>query len=461
MSTQTPMASHAPANGGVTLPLCFIIFFSVLNGTMFNVAVPFIATEFTLLPSEVSWTVTGYIVVFALGATVYGKLADSRPIRSLITIGLVLFNAGSLLGLVSAWYPMLVAARVIQAAGASAIPALAMIAATRYARPGERGRMLGAFASTVAFGAGVGPVVGGFITGSLHWRYLFVLTALTLMAVPTLRRRLPREPARPARFDMAGAALLGLAVGLALYGITTRGTHAPALFASGLVAGAAFVWHIRRSGHPFITPALFSNRPFRGSITTAFLSMGSMFVVFFGTPLMLRMVSGMDAHAIGMTLFPGALCAAVMGTLGGRLVDRYGGWRMVVAGNTVMLIGHMALSTIAGGSALAVGAALVVSYTGFSFLQSSLPHTVSTHLPPEHTGVGMGMYNLFFFIAGGFTTALAGRALDAGTAAQAWNPLSTVPEAGAFSNVFLALALTVAVSLAVFVMSVPRRGTHA
>ena len=74
--------------------ISFIIFFSVLNGMMFQVAIPDIAAEFALLPSEVSWVMTGYILVFAVGALMYGKLADIYPVKRLITIGLTLMNAG-------------------------------------------------------------------------------------------------------------------------------------------------------------------------------------------------------------------------------------------------------------------------------------------------------------------------------------------------------------------------------
>ncbi|MDW7758014.1 MAG: MFS transporter, partial [Desulfuromonadales bacterium] len=138
--------------------LCFIVFFSVLNGTMFNVAVPDIAAEFNLSPGEVSWVITIYIVAFALAAVTYGKLADLFPVRNLITIGLLFFNVGALLGYVADWYPLLIGARFIQAVGGGSIPAMGMLVATRYFPPDMRGRVLGAVASTVAFASGVGPL---------------------------------------------------------------------------------------------------------------------------------------------------------------------------------------------------------------------------------------------------------------------------------------------------------------
>ena len=101
----------------ITIALGFIIFFSVLNGITFPVAVPDISSDFHLLPSEVSWVMTGYILVFAVGSLIYGKLAGLYPVRNLITIGLILMNLGSIIGLLSVQYPMLLAARMMQAAG--------------------------------------------------------------------------------------------------------------------------------------------------------------------------------------------------------------------------------------------------------------------------------------------------------------------------------------------------------
>jgi DHA2 family metal-tetracycline-proton antiporter-like MFS transporter len=115
----------------LVLLLCFTVFWSVLNGTMFNVAVPDIARQFSLTTAEVSWVVTGYITIFAVAATTYGKLADLYSVRRLMTIGLLLFNLGALLSLLATWYPLLVIGRLVQAAGGGAIPALVMIIATR------------------------------------------------------------------------------------------------------------------------------------------------------------------------------------------------------------------------------------------------------------------------------------------------------------------------------------------
>lgn len=118
--------------------LVITLIFSVMNGTMFNVALPAIGEEFDLIPSQVSWIMTSYMVVYAVGSIVMGKLADKYRLKDLLTVGLIIFAVGSMIGLVSNDYWLVIMGRIIQAAGASVLPATAMIIPIRYFAP-EKG----------------------------------------------------------------------------------------------------------------------------------------------------------------------------------------------------------------------------------------------------------------------------------------------------------------------------------
>ncbi|MFC1886228.1 MFS transporter, partial [Thermodesulfobacteriota bacterium] len=155
-----PVISDSAVQKKLIILLSVIVFFSVINNTMFNVSLPDIVRQFNLLPSEASWVFSGFIVFFALSSMTYGKLADVYSVKNLIMIGLLLFNIGSLIGFLSFVYPLLIFARVVQAIGSGAIPALAMLIATRYFPEDKKGKTFGAFASIIAFGGGVGPIIG-------------------------------------------------------------------------------------------------------------------------------------------------------------------------------------------------------------------------------------------------------------------------------------------------------------
>jgi DHA2 family metal-tetracycline-proton antiporter-like MFS transporter len=404
---------------------------------MFNVAIPDIALEFSLLPSEVSWVMTGYILLFGLGSLFYGRLADHRSVRELITVGLLLLNAGSLLGFFSGAYAMVIAARLTQAAGGAAIPALAMLVATKYMPTETRGRILGLIASTVALAAGIGPILGGFVAGTLNWRYLFLMTLVTILAIPSLRRMLPHDRREGSRFDYGGAFLAASGLSSLLFAFT-RGSWL--LIVSALALLSLFILHQERVHSPLVPPSIYRNRVFRNTVLVTFLAIGSTFAMMFMTPLMLSEINGSSVSTIGLVLFPGAMSAAFMGTAGGHLLDRKGSRFVVTCALLLAVAGYLLLSTFAGQRILFIAAVLIVGYVGFAFLQSSLPHAASGALPRELTGVGMGFYNLVFFMSGALSASVVGRILDVHTGTVCLNPLASCVPGWKYSNIYLGLA---------------------
>jgi len=429
----------------ILFSLCFIIFFSVLNGTMFQVAAPDISRTYEILPSQVSWVMTAYIVVFAVGTLFYGKLADSYPVKNLITFGLLLMALGSLAGFFSGWYPMVIAARIVQAGGGAAIPALAMLVVTKLFRVERRGRTFGIIASTVALASAAGPVLGGFISGMIHWKYLFLISIPTVVAIPCFRRYLPERKLIKKRFDLLGAVLIICTVLFFLVFVTKGNLWS---LAAASVTAFWFVFHLRYSDVPFLNPGLFQISAYRNLILGSFLSVGTVFGMLFVIPLMLRDLNSLPTDRIGLIMFPGAISAVVFGTLGGRFSDRIGSKFVVYAGVGLLTAGFSLLSISSGLAPWVVSLNLIICYAGFSFLQSSLPHTISVVLPADQTAVGMGIYNLIFFISGAFSTALIGRILDFRS-----DPLADSAAGGIYSSIFLMLAAAIMAACFSFIRS--------
>ncbi|MFD1040134.1 MFS transporter [Virgibacillus byunsanensis] len=441
-----------PEQKKIIFLMCSVLLFSVMNGTMFMIAVPDIAASFSLLPSEVSWVVTGYIIIYAIGALMYGKLADIYPLKTLLTIGLSLFAAGSLFGFFAPTFPLVILARLIQAAGASSILALAFIVPSRYF-PQERGRMLGIISSTMAFASGVGPVIGGFVAGALNWQYLFLISAFVMFTIPFFRVWMPEEEKRRGRVDIPGAVFIALAVASLILFIT--------LFVwwyivISIVFFSLFAWRIFNSDIPFIHPDLFRNAPFRTTIVAGFFAIMTMMGTMFIMPLLLSEVNHLNTLLIGLTLFPGAMAAAFMGRWVGALTDKQGSKQVIYIAFGLMITGFFLISTFTGSSAWVISMVLIITFIAFPFIQTSTANLISTVLPRNEIGVGMGIYNLFNFMSGAFSGAIIGKILDYESGVKL-NPFSIAQGHGiSYSNVFIGFIVVTILNGCLFYFSFRR-----
>ncbi|WP_246589416.1 MFS transporter [Desertibacillus haloalkaliphilus] len=421
----------------IILLICSVLLFSVMNGTMFMIAVPDIAHSFSLLPSQVSWVVTGYIILYAIGALMYGKLADIYPLKMLLTVGLCLFSLGSILGFFAPNFLLVIFARMIQATGAASIVALVFIVPSRYF-PEERGRVLGIVSSTMAFASGVGPVIGGFVTGALNWQYLFLISALVLFAIPLLWIWMPEEEKRDGKVDILGAVLIAIGAASIMLFITLFNWW---YLLITIVFFALFAWRVRKSDHPFIHPDLFQNNIFRTTIITGFFGIMSMFGMMFMLPLLLSDVNGLNALYIGFTLFPAAMIAVFAGKWAGMLVENRGAKQVVYMAFGLMILGFILLSTFIGSTFWVLGIVVIICYIAFPFIQTSTASLISTALSRNEIGVGMGIYNLFNLMAGAFGSTIIGKFLDYNSSILL-NPFSLAEANGImYSNVFIGITV--------------------
>jgi DHA2 family metal-tetracycline-proton antiporter-like MFS transporter len=197
----------------------------------------------------------------------------------------------------------------------------------------------------------------------------------------------------------------------------------PGAILTGL-SSLLLILHLRRTPWPFIPWRLLGNRTYQLALATTFLAIGTVFGMFFVVPLMLRDLFSLSTIEIGLTIFPGAFCAALMGFRAGALADRVGSKRVVRYGLVAMMSGYALLTLSPMTSALATTLFLIPAYSGFAFIHAALAKTVSLTLPTEETGVGMGLYNLVFFLSGAFGIALVSRILErlSGQATNVFKP---------------------------------------
>jgi len=433
----------------------YVIFFAVLNESVFNVSTPSIAEQFGLDAAGVSWVVTIFFIVFGMGMVIFGKLSDIYSIKKLITLGIVVYSAGSLLGFVlQNWYPGVVLSRAIQGAGGSAIPALVFVMVARFFSAEERGKLFGIITSTVSFAIGIGPVLGGYIAGGFHWSFLFLVPLPVLVAIPFFRKLLPQEERGSGKLDVLGAVLLGAAVALLIL-FTTEGNW---MFLVGsLLALALFVVQIRRAKEPFVEPSLFANSLYRNALIIGFVIFGTVMSVMFIIPLMLSKVYGLSSEYIGLILFPGAISAVIFGKVAGSMTVKRGSHFVVYLGLTLIALSLLLQSSFIGLWVWYIGVVLILMYIGFSFLQTALAESVTQILPVHHIGVGMGFFNMTSTLAGAVVTALVAKAMERQLFAFKLHPLLTDPGAFMYGNLILILSLIVAGSALLYLVSFGRK----
>ncbi|MFD1887958.1 MFS transporter [Paenibacillus wenxiniae] len=421
--------------------LAFSMVLSVMNSTMFNVALPALRAEFELTSSQVSWVVTGYIIIYAIGSVTYGKLADRYRLKNLLTFGLLLFAVGSVLGFTASNYAMVVAGRILQSAGASVIPAASMVIPIRYVDASQRGRALGITSSGMALGTALGPIVGGLVTSFADWRYLFAISLLSLITIPFFRAYLQKDEVRNVRIDLPGGVLLALAVTLVLLAITTWSfiLAVLALFMFGVC-----IVYIRRAPQPFIDPALFSNRAYTVTMLIACLLLVFNLCVPYLIPQLLSTVNRLSSSTIGLVMFPGALIAAIFGIIGGRIADRHGNMRLLRIAATLQLLTYGLIALFTGGSYIVIMLLLIVGNTGLTFAQIGLANAVSRTLHGTQVGVGMGMYMMLSFISGAIGTTVLGLLLDRGYDSWSPNMLFFSGQGNLFSIIFFVFMIWMA-----------------
>ncbi|MCC3372714.1 MFS transporter [Cohnella sp. REN36] len=450
------VASQPRAGDALLRILAFTLAISVMSGTMFNLALPEIMRTYRLSFGQVSWVTSSYLLIFAVGTVLYGKLADNCRLKTLLTVGILLLSAGCVIGLTARSYETVLAGRMIQAAGSAVIPAMAGILPVRYFPPETRGRAIGIAMTGGAIGSAIGPAVAALLIGAVHWRYLFGVPMLTLLALPFYRIHLREEPRRArGSIDWLGGVLLAGFVASTLLAITNR---AWTVAAGALLLLLLFALRTRRARDPFIRPALLRHSRYVAGLSLVFLSTSVSYALPFLSPQLLTQVHHLPSGWIGLAMMPAAVVTAALGHTGGKLADRHGNGPLFYAALLLYLACFALLSSFTGSAPPWIALFLVFGNVGQSFAYIALSGTISRMLPQDQVGIGMGILSMLNFIAGAVSASLYGTTVDRG-AAEGWNPLQTQPGAFVYSNLYLVLSFVIIAMMIIYYAAMQRGRT--
>src|SRR5918999_1080334 len=354
--------------------VAFGLFMIMLDNTVVNVALPSIQRDLGVGLSELQWIVAGYALTFAALMLTGGKLADHYGRRLIFVVGLTIFTLASLgCGLAESG-DALIAARVVQGAGAALMnPAtLSIISATF--PPEQRGMAIGIWAGVSALALAIGPLVGGLLTDHLDWSWIFffnVPVGVVAVAASFVVIEESRDMSEERRLDLPGQLAGGLGLFALTYGLIEANTYGwtsgriLGAFAVAAVALAAFVWLERVQRVPMLDLELFRNRTFAGANSVVLLVALAMFGVFFFVSLYMQNILGFSAVEAGGVILPMTILIILVAPAGGKISDRIGSRWLMTAG--MVLVGLQLLNAfrqVGGSLGIAVMGAIIAAEVG-------------------------------------------------------------------------------------------------
>ena len=389
---------------------------SILDVTVVSVAQNTFQNEFGTDAAGAAWTMTGYTLALAavipLSAWAAGRFGTKRVF---LTSG-ILFTLGSALCALATSIDLLVAFRMLQGLGGGLLMPIGMMILTKAAGPERMGSVMAALGIPMLLGPIAGPILGGFLIEQLSWHWIFLINLpigviAFIYAAVVLDKNF--EPAR-STIDVIGLLLLSPGLALFLFGLSgsaEEGTFAstrvllPAAIGLALIAG--FVMHALRTEKPLLDLRLFTNHTLR----TALITMTMFAIAFFGSTLLFPQyfigVRGEGTMMAGLLLAPQGIGAMVTMPIAGRLTDRMGPGKFVLAGVTLIFLGLIPLTFLAADTSYwLIGAALFVQGLGMGMTMTPIMTSALAKLRPTQVPHGSTLLNVTQQTASSIGTAL-------------------------------------------------------
>ena len=395
----------------VVLPgLLLAIMLAMLDQLIVGTALPRIVGSLGGV-AHLSWVVTAYVLASTITTPLYGKLGDMYGRKKLFMAAIVIFLAGSALAGLSQSMAELITFRAIQGLGAGGLMVSAIATIGDLVSPRERGQYMGYIMGVMMLATIGGPLLGGFITDSFSWRWIFYINlpiggaALAYLAV-TLK--LPKRRIEH-RVDYLGAAILAVGttalVLLSTWGGTEYAWRSPQIIGLGVLAVAALVAFLRvetRAAEPILPLHVFRNSNFALVSGLSFLAGLAMFGAITFLPLYQQTVQGASPTISGLLLTPMMVGVMITSLIAGQLTTRTGRYRALpILGTAGMAAGMYLLSLLGvNTSRVTSGLFMAVLGLGMGFLMQTTTLLAQNSVQPRDIGVASSS-RLFFQQIGG------------------------------------------------------------
>ena len=449
-----PVVRHQPRLW-IMIAAALATFMTALDNNVVNVAIPTIQRSLHLSQSGIEWVVSAYILFFAGLLLAGGRLSDVFGHRRVFLAGLSIFTVASVMAGLAGSASVLIFARGLQGVGAAILaPTTLAIASHAFADEKERARAVGILAAVGALALAVGPVIGGYLSQHVSWKWIFFVNApIGLVTFILGARSLPKSRVfAKRRLDLPGVVTSALSL-FALTSTLIEGTHDGwtslsilGAFATSAISALGFIRVERRAVDPMIDLSLFSNRHFRAGTLVSMVWAFGLFGIYFFTALYLQDVLGFSATKAGLAFVPMALFMAAGATISHRINLRVGANRLIGAAMTLMGLGVFSFSffgakatfvdLMPGFIVIGIGGGLTVPLTS----------VIINSLPKERAGIASALFNASREVAGVLGITVIGVLLSARQNAELRSGHSPTASflAGYQSGLLLAAALVLA-----------------
>ncbi|MDD7981310.1 MFS transporter, partial [Achromobacter ruhlandii] len=409
--------------------LCLGVLMIVLDTTIVNVALPSIREDLHFTETSLVWVVNAYMLTFGGFLLLGGRLGDLLGHRRMFLAGLVLFTVASLACGLARGQGLLIAARAAQGLGGAVVSAVSLsLIMNLFTEAGERARAMGVYGFVCAGGGSLGVLLGGLLTSTLSWHWIFLVNIPIGVAVYALCLRLlpaARGTAGGGKLDVAGALTVTASLMLAVYAVVNGNeagwTSAQSL---GLLGAAALLMALflaieARVAEPLMPLALFRLRNVATANVVGVLWAAGMFAWFFVSALYMQLVLGYDAMQVGLAFLPANLIMAAFSLgLSAKLVMRFGIRGPLATGLLMAALGLalFARAPVDGGFTADVLPGMLLLGLGAGIAFNPMLLAAMSDVEPSQSGLASGVVNTAFMMGGALGLAVLASLAAARTA---------------------------------------------
>jgi EmrB/QacA subfamily drug resistance transporter len=473
------MSEHDRTRWLALYVLCAGSLMIVLDMTIVNVALPSIRTDLGFTETSLAWVVNAYLLTFGGFLLLGGRLGDLFGHRRLFLIGITLFTLASAACGLAGSQNFLIAARAVQGLGGAVASAVSLsLMMNLFTSPADRAKAMGVFGFIASGGGSIGVLLGGVLTGTINWHWIFLINLPIGIAVLLFSLRvLPaaHTVTQPGRIDFAGAVTVTVSLMLAVYAIVNGNqngwTSGQTL---GLLAGAValfamFIAIESRVSTPLVPLRLFRLRNLSTANVVGVLWAAAMFAAFFLSALYLQLVLGYSPLKVGLAFLPSNLVMGVL-SLGfsAKIVMRYGIKRPLAVGLSLAAIALLlfARAPVDGNFLVDLLPGMILLGIGAGIAFNPVLLAAMSDVAPEESGLASGVVNTAFMMGGALGLAVLASIAASRTdslAASGQGHLSAL--LGGYHVSFLVGAIfalsAAAIGVAFFRMSAAPAGAHA